>query len=193
MSSNEVGIAFKTIYGPNSGKELTDNEKVLARKLIVDHESFLQTLCDVPNNRAIGSILANATDADLNVLGYVIFLINIHEIGMAKRNRDQLIKCRKYERLRSFIKHKPDFDYFLSLSRKEKLDKLKTVGCGLPIVLRNLFYDNPGEELRDVDHNSRVQQEADRNEEKLTIYPSKEYKTSEHSKTKKVKRSKSKS
>jgi len=56
-----------------------------------------------------------------------------------------------------------------------------------------LFYDNPGEELRDVDHNSRVQQEADRNEEKLTIYPSKEYKTSEHSKTKKVKRSKSKS
>jgi hypothetical protein len=42
--------------------------------------------------------------------------------------------------VRQFAKHRPDYDYFLSLSRPEKLHRLNVIGCGLPIVLRSLFY-----------------------------------------------------
>ena len=177
MSRSEeaaLGHAFESTYGPTgTSRHLTDSDKVNAREAILHHETFLQTLCDVPSYRSIAGVLAGGTEGDLNILAYVIFLINIHEIGMAKANRDKLISCRKYERLRQLVKHKPDFDYFISLPRKEKLERLQRVGCGLPIALRNLFYEKPRETPTIASDDSLAEQQAEALAQRLaTNYPS---------------------
>lgn len=139
-------IASATESGYFFGASFDTDAQHQARRVLEQHKSFFRTLCDTTDGKAIAGVLAGANDSDLNALAYFIYLLHSGHIGLAQENQNRLLKRRKYMKIVNTFRTKHEIDYFCSLSRADKLRKLRDLGIGLAIVVRVLFYTK-GEEV----------------------------------------------